>query len=235
MPKIIRTPARTGVFCECGIPSYRHGLPAGRGHCFNMQYTIFDVPLLKNLLRGLSILVLNIFGWRREGRIPDIPKYVVIAAPHTSNWDFPITLAMLFAFKLKVYWMGKDTLFCWPFRPFFRFLGGIPIDRSRSANVVEQSIQAFRERAKLAMMISPEGTRRNVSYWKTGFYYIASGAGVPIVLGFLDYLRKAGGFGHVMEPTGDMDADMEKIHVFYAGVTGRHPEKFSPGAILSRK
>ena len=126
MPKIIRTPARTGVFCECGIPSNRHGLPAGRGHCFNMQYTIFNVPLLKNLLQGLSILVLKIFGWRREGRTPDIPKYVVIAAPHTSNWDFPITLAMLFAFNLKVYWMGKDTLFRWPFRIFSSFLEAFP-------------------------------------------------------------------------------------------------------------
>jgi len=200
-----------------------------------MPYTIFDVPLLKNLLQGLSVLVLGIFGWRREGRIPDIPKYVVIAAPHTSNWDFPITLAMLFAFKLKVYWMGKHTLFRRPFRAFFRFLGGIPVDRSRSTNVVEQSVQAFGERVELAMMISPEGTRGNVSYWKTGFYHIASRAGVPIVLGFLDYARKRGGFGHVMEPTGDTDADMETIRVFYAGVTGRHPEKFNPAAILSRR
>lgn len=199
-----------------------------------MQYTIFDVPLLKNVLQGLSVFVLGIFGWRRDGRAPDIPKYVVIAAPHTSNWDFPITLAMLFAFRLKVYWMGKHTLFRWPFRAFFRFLGGIPIDRSKSANVVEQSIQAFRERTRLAMMISPEGTRKNVSYWKTGFYHIASGAGVPIVLGFLDYLKKRGGFGHVMEPTGDINADMETIRAFYSGVAGRHPEKFNPGAIRSR-
>jgi len=144
-------------------------------------------------------------------------------------------MAMLFAFKLKVYWMGKHTLFRWPFRTFFTFLGGIPIDRTKSTNVVEQSIQAFRDRSRLAMMISPEGTRKNVSYWKTGFYHIASGAGVPIVLGFLDYLRRRGGFGHVMRPTGDLDVDMQTIYTFYSGVKGRHPEKFNPGAILSRK
>jgi len=157
-----------------------------------MRFTIFDIPVLRHILQWLSIVYLKIIGWRREGRLPNLPQYVVIAAPHTSNWDFPITMALAFAYRMKMYWMGKNTLFRWPFGGLMKWLGGIPIDRSKSQDVVAQCVKIFRERARMVMVIPPEGTRKKVRYWKTGFYYIAKGANVPIVLGFLDYLRKAG-------------------------------------------
>jgi 1-acyl-sn-glycerol-3-phosphate acyltransferase len=197
-----------------------------------MRYTIFDVPVLRSLLRGLSILYLKMIGWHREGNLPDIPRYVIVVAPHTSNWDFPIGLAFAFVLKLRGYWLGKDSLFRWPFRGFFRWLGGIPIDRSKSSDVVAQMVQIFRERAKLTMVLAPEGTRKRVSHWKSGFYHIARGADVPIVLAFLDYLRKAGGIGPVFKPTGDIEADMEFIRAFYATVKGKYPEKQCVPAFL---
>jgi 1-acyl-sn-glycerol-3-phosphate acyltransferase len=200
-----------------------------------MKYTIFDVPVLRGLLRGLSVLYLKIIGWRKEGDLPDIPQYVIIVAPHTSNWDFPIGLAFAFALKIRGYWLGKDSLFRWPFRGFFRWLGGIPIDRSRSSDVVAQMVQIFKERAKLTMVVAPEGTRKKVTYWKSGFYHIARGANVPIVLAFLDYLRKTGGIGPVLNLTGDIEADMESIRAFYSTVKGKYPEKQCIPSFLTGK
>lgn len=192
-----------------------------------MQYTIFDVPVLRDILRLLAILILKMIGWRKEGSLPPIAKCVIILAPHTSNWDFFIGLAIAFALKLRAYWLGKDRFFRWPFHGVIRWLGGIPIDRSHSSDVVAQMVQVFKERAKLTMVLAPEGTRKKVTYWKSGFYHIARGANVPIVLAFLDYLRKAGGIGPVFNPTGDIEADMEYIRAFYATVTGKYPENQS--------
>jgi 1-acyl-sn-glycerol-3-phosphate acyltransferase len=179
------------------------------------------------LLYWISLGFLKVIGWRKEGKLPDINQYVVIAAPHTTNWDFPITLALAFSFKCNVYWMGKDTLFKPPFGAIMKFLGGVPIDRSTSSNLVEQSIQAFGQNNKLVLVIPPEGTRKNVRYWKTGFYYIANGANVPIVMGFLDYKRKVGGIGYIFQPTGNIDTDMVAIQFFYANISGKYPEKSS--------
>ena len=190
-----------------------------------MPHTIFDVPILRGILRLLAIIYLKMIGWRREGSLPDIPKYVIIVAPHTSNWDFPIGLAFAFDLKLKGYWLGKDSMFRWPFHGFFRWLGGIPIDRSRSSDVVAQIVKLFNERAKLTMVVAPEGTRKKVAYWKSGFYHIARGADVPVVLAFIDYLRRAGGIGPVFKPTGNIETDMEFIRSFYEKVTGKYPEK----------
>jgi 1-acyl-sn-glycerol-3-phosphate acyltransferase len=181
----------------------------------------------------VGLLFLKILGWRAEGKIPDINKFVIIAAPHTSNWDFPITLAVAFALKIKIYWMGKAAMFRWPFGAALRWLGGIPIDRSRAHNLVEQSVQAFQEREKLIMVVPPEGTRKKVSYWKTGFYHIARGAGVPIVLGFLDYRRKAGGIGPTFHPTGRIEEDMRQIQAFYATITGKRQSQFGNAALRS--
>lgn len=190
-----------------------------------MSHSIFDTPVLNVLLHWLSLILLKIFGWRMEGELPEAPKYVMIAAPHTSNWDLVIMLILAFSYRTKVCWMGKDTLFRRPFGALFKWLGGIPIDRARSRNVVEQSIELFQKNERLVMAIPPEGTRKKVRYWKTGFYYIAKGAHVPIALGFIDYRRKAGGFGPVVTPTGDIEADMEAIQAFYAGITGKYSEK----------
>ena len=174
-----------------------------------------------------GLIFLKMLGWRVEGEIPNIKKFVIIAAPHTSNWDFPITLAVTFALKIKIYWMGKAAMFRWPFGEVCRWLGGIPIDRSRSQNVVEQCVQAFKQRDKLIVVIPPEGTRKKVSYWKTGFYHIARGANIPIVLGFLDYRRKAGGIGPTFYPTGRIEDDMQVIKTFYATITGKRQNLFS--------
>ena len=192
-----------------------------------MHFTIFDTPVVNSLIRVISIVLLKLFGWRKAGQIPDIPKFVMIAAPHTSNWDLLVTLGLAFSFRLKIYWMGKESLFKAPFGGLMKWLGGIPIDRSKSNDVVAQSIEIFNNSEKLVMLVPPEGTRAKVMTWKTGFYYIADGANVPIVLGFVDYGRKAGGFGPVLMPTGDIENDMKKIHDFYLTVTAKYPEKSS--------
>jgi 1-acyl-sn-glycerol-3-phosphate acyltransferase len=188
-----------------------------------MHYTIFDTPVIRTLMRWISLFIFKMRGWRIEGRFPAIAKYVLIAAPHTSNWDFPITLCMTFALGGKIYWMGKNSLFRWPFQGMFKWLGGIPVDRSKSRNMVGQMIHQFSVNENLVLTIPPAGTRSNVMRWKTGFYYIALGANVPVVLGFLNYRVKVGGIGPVYLPTGDLDADMQQIRAFYSGIYGKHP------------
>jgi 1-acyl-sn-glycerol-3-phosphate acyltransferase len=199
-----------------------------------MRYTIFDIPILRNVLQVLAIIVLKIFGWRRAGVVPDAPKFVMIAAPHTSNWDFPMGLAIILAFKVKMYWLGKEPIFKWPFGTFFKWLGGIPVNRSKSGDVVSQTIQTIKEHERIVMVVAPEGTRKKVNHWKTGFYYIAMGANVPLAMGFIDYLRKEGGFGPTLMPTGNIEADMEKIRAFYRNITAKIPDKSTPAMTSSR-
>ncbi len=186
-----------------------------------MQYTVFDTPVVNMLLRWLALLLLKVIGWRKAGVLPAEPKYVMIAAPHTSNWDLPVMLMLAFVLRARVFWMGKDALFRRPFGTLFRWLGGIPVDRSKSNNAVEQAIQNFRDRESFALVVAPEGTRERAAHWKTGFYHIARGAGVPIVLGFLDYRSKVGGIGPVITPSGSIEADMDTIRQFYADLTGK--------------
>ena len=160
-----------------------------------MHHTMFDTPIVNVLLRRLALFLMWLFGWKMEGKLPDTPKFVLIAAPHTSNWDLPVMLCLAFAFRTRLFWMGKDTLFRRPFGAIMKWLGGIPIDRSKANDVVQQSAEHFRKADNLVMVVPPEGTRQKVRYWKTGFYRIAEAAKVPIVLGFLDYRRKVGGSG----------------------------------------
>ena len=189
-----------------------------------MRYTIYDTPILSFILQKLSLSILGVLGWRVEGRLPNIPKFVAIAT-HTTNWDFPVMLLLAFALRAKVSAFGKDSLFRWPFGVFFRWCGCIPIDRSKSTNVVEAMIQVFGNSEKLILVITPEGTRKKAESWKTGFYHIAQGAQVPIVLAFIDYRRKVAGIGPVITPTGDIEEDIEKIKSFYANVSEKFPEK----------
>ncbi len=190
-----------------------------------MRRTIFETPILNTLLHGVSLALLKVLGWRTEGAAPDAPKYVVIAAPHTTNWDLPLGLLLAFPFRIRANWMGKDSLFRGPFGALFKWLGGVPIDRSKPHGVVAQMVEAFREHDKFVLIIAPEGTRKSVLYWRSGFYHIARGANVPIVLGFIDYARKAGGVGPIITPSGDIEADMEQIRAFYVNVTGKHDRK----------
>ncbi|MEO7909433.1 MAG: lysophospholipid acyltransferase family protein [Roseiflexaceae bacterium] len=174
----------------------------------------------------LAKMVLRLFGWRAEGSLADHPKCVVIVAPHTSNWDFLVMLLIAVALRLKVTWMGKHTLFRWPFGGIMRRLGGLPINRGARHNMVQQAVNSFRAHERLALAILPEGTRKRTPYWRSGFYHIGLGAQVPIALGFADYHRKVGGIGRVITPSGDVDADMALIRDFYSGIIGKRPEQF---------
>jgi 1-acyl-sn-glycerol-3-phosphate acyltransferase len=185
--------------------------------------TVYDTVGIRTLLRWTARAFLALTGWRTEGHPPRLDKYVAIAAPHTSNWDFVYTLCLALVYRLRPRIMMKDAWFRWPLGPVFRWLGALPVDRSRSNNMVARCIEAFAERPSLVLVVPPSGTRRRVVRWKTGFYHIAHGARVPIALGFLDYRRKVGGFGPTFETTGDLEGDLRRIRAFYRGVTGRHP------------
>jgi 1-acyl-sn-glycerol-3-phosphate acyltransferase len=189
-----------------------------------MHRTIFDTPVVNTVLRALSHAFLKCNGWRIEGALPPhISKCVLIAAPHTSNWDLPYTLMTAFVLRLHIYWMGKESIFKPPFRGLMRWLGGISVNRETSTNMVAASVQAIVQADhRVQLVVPPEGTRSQVRYWKTGFYYIALGAQVPIVLAYMDYSRKVAGLGPVFYPTGDIEADMRSIQAFYAPFKGKN-------------
>lgn len=188
-----------------------------------------NLPGLGNkLTQTLGRLVLWAGGWRFEGAPPNNSKFVVIDAPHTSNWDAVWGFSVLFALGIKIHWMGKHTLFRNPFRKLLIWMGGIPVDRTASHGVVEQVVDEFSKRDKLVIGLTPEGTRKHVPAWKTGFYYMAMNAGAPIVMAFMDYERKVLGFGPVLKPSGDLSADMKRFEAFYAKVTGKRPENYNP-------
>lgn len=193
-----------------------------------MHSTIFDTPVVNTLLRAVSRATLRITGWRVEGCLPpDAAKSVLIAAPHTSNWDLPYTLMLAFSLRLRVYWMGKQSLFRAPFGGVMRWLGGIPVNREQASNLVARSAQAMRNAVgPMQLIVPPEGTRGKTRHWKTGFYFIAQHAQVPIVMAFVDYGRKVGGLGPVFQPTGDVERDMAVIKAFYAPIQGKNPSQF---------
>jgi 1-acyl-sn-glycerol-3-phosphate acyltransferase len=169
---------------------------------------------------------LGISGWQAEGSRPQEHRFVLIAAPHTSNWDLVYLLALAAIFDVKVSWMGKHVLFRPPLGWLMRRLGGIPVVRHRRDNLVAQAAQSFEDREDLALVVPAEGTRGYVSHWKSGFYHIARTAGVPIVLGYLDYSRRRGGFGPTLYATGDVSSDMDQIRKFYADKVGKYPDLF---------
>lgn len=186
------------------------------------------------MLSAIATFVLRLFGWRVDGTLPNVPKYVIIGAPHTSNWDFFLMVLAAPVLKVKVVWMGKDSLFWWPMGALLRRLGGIAIDRRSRNNVVDQAVAVFGRSERLMMVITPEGTRKKTSAWKSGFYYIALGAQVPILLCYADYAHKVVGVGPLLMPTGDIEADMGRIRAFYSGIAGRHPEQTSDIRIAAR-
>ncbi|MBP8120369.1 MAG: lysophospholipid acyltransferase family protein [Burkholderiales bacterium] len=183
------------------------------------------------MLRGFSLAFLKLTGWSAEGGLPPhAAKSVLIAAPHTSNWDLPYTLMIAFALRLNVYWMGKSSLFRFPFGGVMRWLGGIAVNREQSTNLVAAAAAAIRDAdGPLQLVVPPEGTRSKTRYWKTGFYYIALEAGVPIVMAYMDYQRKRSGLGPLLIPTGDIDADMQTVKAFYAPIKGKNAAQFESG------
>lgn len=174
--------------------------------------------------RLLGEAFLRVAGWKVDGGAPTEPRYVIIAAPHTSNWDMPFMLAFAFVLDIPVRWMGKHTLFEGPLGPFFRRVGGIPIVRHRAGGVVGQMIEYFEKESELVLMVPAEGTRAHVEYWKSGFYRIAVAADVPVCLSYLDFGKKVGGIGPMIRMTGDVRADMDKIRAFYEGKQGFAPD-----------
>jgi 1-acyl-sn-glycerol-3-phosphate acyltransferase len=196
-----------------------------------MHATIFDTPIVNTLLRGLSVTTLKLLGWRVEGALPaEARKAVLIAAPHTSNWDLPYTLMAAFALGLNPYWMGKASIFAAPFGTLMRWLGGIAVRREQSNNLVAASVQALTDAdGAVQLIVPPEGTRGKVRQWKTGFYYIAQGAKLPIVMAYMDYTHKRVGLGPLFHPSGDIDRDMATIKAFYAPFRGKNAEQFDAG------
>jgi 1-acyl-sn-glycerol-3-phosphate acyltransferase len=177
---------------------------------------------------GVSYLIgkawLGAFGWKVEGGAPAVRKAVVVAAPHTTNWDLPFTLATAYVLGVRIRWAGKHTLFKPPFGFLLRWLGGLPIDRRGRHNAVAATAEILDQHEDLLLVVPPEGTRKKSDRWKTGFYYIAIGAKVPVILGYLDYAKKQSGLGHVFYPTGDLEADAAAIRAFYADIRGKFPE-----------
>jgi 1-acyl-sn-glycerol-3-phosphate acyltransferase len=181
---------------------------------------------------------LRLMGWRIEGELPPLDKFVVIGAHHTSNWDFVIFIAAKFVLRLNARWFGKHTIFRWPFGGLMRLWGGIAIQRERQGNTVEQAVRAFAEHEQFVLILSPEGTRKKVERWKMGFYHIALGAGVPIVLGV--YLSGRPLCQRGMKPltlrrswrfSGPLF--QKNLNMPFVGIDGRHADNYQCAVIVS--
>jgi 1-acyl-sn-glycerol-3-phosphate acyltransferase len=190
-----------------------------------LKPTIFTTPFISPILRFLSNSIMRLLGWRVNGNLPDLPKYILIGAPHTSNWDFVLFLGIIFHLRANVKFMGKAELFRNPFGWFFYWCGGIPVDRKKSTGLVEQMVEACNKSDKFILTIAPEGTRHYVSEWKMGFYHIAKSAGIPIVMAVVDGKHKTVRVGQVFQPTDNMEADIKTIKGFFDGIVGINPRK----------
>lgn len=186
---------------------------------------------LSRLFRRALVGIYRHNGWRAEGVVPEPRKFVIIAAPHTSNWDFVNFIGLTNDLAVTPHFMAKSSLFRWPFRNFLFDMGGVPVDRSSSKNYVQQMVAEFKRREEFMLTVAPEGTRSTVRAWKTGFYHIAMGAGVPLVVGMMDYGTKTGGLGPAIWPTGDYAADMKKVAEIYATVTPKNPANGMSSAV----
>jgi len=186
--------------------------------------------------RGLAAMIGRLFlwlcGWSVEGALPRISKAVVIAAPHTSNWDLPYMLAVSWALGVRPSWLGKREIFRFPFRGLMVRLGGVPVERGVRANIVEQVAQRFAAAERLFLVVPPSGTRKRATHWKSGFYHMARRADVAILCAFLDYRRRVGGIGLKIEPTGVAAIDMPSIRAFYDTVSAKYPELTTPARLL---
>lgn len=185
-----------------------------------------SVPRLGNTFtQWLGCKVLQFMGWTFEGEYPPHKKFVAAVAPHTSNWDFVIGMASVFALRLKLSFFGKHSIFIWPFAGLLKKFGGIPIERSRSHGLVAQLAEKFEQSEYLMLAMAPEGTRSKVEQWKSGFLQIANQANVPLLLIYFDFKRKVVGFGPCYPVSDDLDVEMQKVRDFYANVTAKYPKK----------
>jgi 1-acyl-sn-glycerol-3-phosphate acyltransferase len=177
-------------------------------------------------MQSLARFILKIFGWQAELAVQMADKCVLVAAPHTTNWDFPLAILGMSAMGIKFNWVAKHTLFRWPFGFFMRLLGGISLDRkSGGAGFAIKAIETFHELDRFVLAIAPEGTRHRTDYWKAGFYKIATKSNVPIALGYVDFKKKIIGIGKILMPGGNRDKDFVMIKDFYLDKSGKYPEK----------
>jgi len=170
--------------------------------------------------------ILDLTGWYCQPIPEQYSKAVVAYAPHTSNWDFPLLIGARFANKVNVQWAGKSEMFRWPFKSVLRFLGGVPIERSRSTNMVQTVVNIFNSQERFLYAMSPEGTRKYQDFWRSGFYYIALEANVPIILYCLDYENKRVTIGDVINVTGDIEKDLAAIDMIFKDVEPKYKEKY---------
>jgi 1-acyl-sn-glycerol-3-phosphate acyltransferase len=169
-------------------------------------------------------ILLGLFGWKAMGEVPPSGKFVLVGAPHTSNWDFPIAIAASFVYRIKIHWLGKDTLFRWPFGWLMRKLGGIPVDRSHPHGVVRQLKHKYDETDNLIIVIAAKGTRKKTQYWKSGFYWLAQSAQVPILCSYYNYEKKQVHIGLTILPSDDIKKDMDILREYFRDMRGKHPE-----------
>lgn len=178
------------------------------------------------LERGARAL-LRWSGWRLVGNAPSVTRCLIIFAPHTSNWDFPLLLCVRFAFGRPVAYLAKDTLFRFPIAGVLRWTGAVPVERTERHSLVQTLTRAFRERSELWLAMSPEGTRARTDHWKSGFYHVAREARVPLLLAFIDAEKRECGLGELIELSGDIEADLARLRAFYSKKTGIRPERAS--------
>jgi 1-acyl-sn-glycerol-3-phosphate acyltransferase len=175
----------------------------------------------------LGKMVMKLTGWKIDGNLPESRKMIIIAAPHTTNWDFIYLLGAAYCFRLGINWLGKKSLFPPVWGSFLKYLGGVPIDRSKSSNTVQTIADAIAKSTYFTLVIPPAGTRSRTDYWKSGFYQITLATQIPIVCGYLDYQKKVACLGLSFVPTGNVQEDMDRIRDFYQGIKGKHPENTS--------
>ncbi|MDP5210565.1 1-acyl-sn-glycerol-3-phosphate acyltransferase [Microbulbifer sp. 2205BS26-8] len=195
-----------------------------------MQKTIFNTPVVTPLMRQIAKLLLKLHGWRVKGNQHSLKlkKYVLLGAPHTTNWDGYFFILAALKLKLTPQWMGKDRLFKFPLGRPMRWFGGIAVNRSKANNLVEATIRQFRLNKELIIAIPPEGTRGMAERWKTGFYHIARNAKVPVVLGFINFRKKEVGIGPIAQLGENLEVELNKLRAFYADKIGKFPEHYAP-------
>lgn len=187
------------------------------------------------MLVGFSKSILKIIGWKVVSEHSSYSKCILIGAPHTSNWDFPLTLLSVWALGVRFSWVAKHTMFVGPFGYIFKKLGGIPVDRKVRSGFLKSMVESFEENQELILAIAPEGTRSWTDHWKAGFYTIATKADLDICLGFIDYPSKTVGLGPLLKPSGNVEADFMKLREFYKDKTGKFPEKQSTIKLRDRE
>jgi len=177
--------------------------------------------------RWVARTLLRVWGWKVTGTLPNLSKFVITAAPHTSGWDFPIGVLAKASVGLRISFLGKDSLFKPPLGWIMRWQGGKPVDRSSPHGMVAETVRIIGESEHFILALAPEGTRRRVEDWKTGFYHVALGAGIPVVLGSIDFATRVVDFGPTIWPSGDIEKDMDLIQTYYRGFVGKNPTLFA--------